>query len=150
MNQRGQEGASFRLIIEAVMVLFILVIILGVVTQVDAWRWKISEQRLFEGFKNALNSPDGTVISVKELVLNKGSSYSTSAFSGSVTGLSRDCIEIQASNSSAFTVTSKSVVEVNTLIQTNVFFKCLPGDSDLVGRPECHSYCYASFGAEFS
>lgn len=149
MNQRGQEGASFRLIIEAIMVLFILVIILGVINQVDAWRWKISEQRLFEGFKNALNSPDGSVIFVKDLVLNEGASYSSSAFANSATGLSKECVEIYSDNSNAFNVTDNIVIEIKSVIQTNLYFKCVPGAS--VGREdECYSFCIVSFGKDFS
>ena len=146
MNQLGQEGAGFRLLIEAVLVVFILVIILGVISQIDTWRWKVSEQRLFEGFSKALNSPDGSVIVERDIVLKDGSSYSSRAFASSVAGISNECIEIDASESSAFNVSNSRVIEITTLLQTPVYYKCLPGT--IVGEGNCETYCIVSFGKE--
>jgi len=146
MNQQGQEGASFRLIIEAVLALFILVIIIGVVTQIDEWRWQISARRLYEGFDKALNSPDGSVIVEKDLVLKSGSSYSSRAFEGRAAGIDAKCISLGASDSTAFEVSNDRVVNITTLIQTDVYYKCLPGH--IVGESDCEEFCTVSFGKE--
>jgi len=146
MNQGGQEGAGFRLLIEAVLVAFILVIILGVISQIDSWRWVVSEQRLFEGFDKALNSPDGSLIVESDLVLKGGSKYSSRAFAASVAGISNECIEIDASGSSAFHVTDSKIIEITTLLETDIYYKCLPGD--LVGEAACKIFCTVSFGKE--
>jgi len=146
MNQSGQEGASFRLIIEAVLALFILVIILGVVSQVDEWRWQVSVRRLYEGFDKSLNSPDGSIIVEKDLVLKAGSSYSSRAFEGRSAGIDSDCIEIDASSSMAYEVLNNRVVNIKTVIQTSVYYKCRPGH--LVGESECGTFCTVSFGKE--
>jgi len=146
MNRQGQEGASFRLLIEAVLIVFILVIILGVVSQIDEWRWRISERRLFEGFNKALNSPDGSIIFEKEIVLRANSSYSNRAFASTVAGIDSECIEIHSSDSSAFIVTDASVIEITTVIQTNVYYKCLPGIA--LGEDQCPDYCLISFGKD--
>jgi len=148
MNKKGQEGAGFRLIIEAVLVVFILVIILGVITQIDEWRWKVSEKRLFEGFDKSLNSPDGSIIVEKELVLKNGASYTSRAFANSVVGVDTGCIELDAVDSSAFTLSNKKLVEVNTVIQANMFYQCLPGYA--VGEDQCDVYCIVSFGKELT
>jgi len=145
LNERGQEGESFRLLIEAIMVVFILIIILGVINQVDAWRWRISEQQLFEGYKKALNSPDGSVITEKDLILKDGSSYTSDSFANQVAGIGAECVEIEASDQSAFTVTNKRIIEINTLIQANIYYKCVPGSS--VGN-DCDPFCTISFGRE--
>ena len=144
MNQSGQEGAAFRLIIEAVLALFILVIIIGVVSQVDEWRWQVSARRLYEGFGKALNSPDGSVIVEKDLILKSGSSYSSRAFKGRYAGIEADCISLEASGSMAYEVSENNrVVNVNTMIQTSVYYKCLPGH--LRGN-DCDTFCTVSFG----
>lgn len=143
MNEKGQEGAGFRLIIEAVIVILILVIILGVVSQIDQWRWMVSERRLFEGFKTALNTPDGSIVVQNALVLKDGSMYSNRAFASSVAGIDAECIEIDAVDSAAFTVTNDKVIEINTLIETDVFFRCLP-------KYDCPTFCTISFGKELT
>lgn len=144
MNRLGQEEAGFRLLIEIVMVAFIMVIIYGVITQVDSWRWKISEKSLFDGFQRALNSPDGSIIIQKDLVFAKGASYSNRAFAGSVTGIGFECIEIQANESVAFNLYQNSMVEITTQIQTDVYYKCLPGEVD------CKYQCIVSFGKDLA
>jgi len=147
LNQKGQEGAGFRLLIEAILAVFILVIILGVISQLDEWRWKVSERRLFDGFSKSLNSPDGSVVFEKDLILRDGSAYSRSAFASSVTGIDKDCVELNASSSSAFTSYQGELVEINTVIKTDIYYKCLPGS--LVGWDDCPDYCYVSFGQDF-
>lgn len=142
MNQRGQEGAGFRLIVEAVLVIFILVIILSVVTQISEWRYQISQKRLMEGFKKSLETPDGTVVVENELVLKQGSMYSSRAFANSATGISHECIEIESSGSTAFSVTNQKVIEITTWIQTNVFYQCF---TDKLG---CDTHCTISFGEQ--
>ena len=146
MNERGQEGAGFRLLIEAVLVVFILVIVLGVVSQIDAWKWQISERRLYEGFAKALNSPDGSVIVEKELVLKGGASYSSRTFAQRFTGIESECIEINASASSAFSLSNNMLVEITTLIQTDVYYKCQPGSQ--IGESQCQPYCTVGFGKD--
>ena len=142
MNQKGQEEAGFRLIVEAVLVVFILVIILSVVSQISEWRFQISQRRLMEGFKKAIETPDGTVVVENELVLKQGSMYSARAFSNNVTGMQPECIEIQASQSTAFKVTNKKVIEITTWLQTNVYYQCL------LGKLGCDTHCTISFGEE--
>jgi hypothetical protein len=142
MNRLGQEEVGFRLIIEVVMVAFIMVIIYGVITQVDSWRWKISERSLFEGFQKALNSPDGSIIVQKDLVFANGASYSNRAFAGSANGIGFECIEIDASPSVAFSLYENRMVETTTQVQTDVYYKCLPGEGD------CRYQCLVSFGKE--
>ena len=142
MNQLGQEEAGFRLLVEIVMVAFIMVIIYGVITQVDAWRWKISEENLFRGFEMALNSPDGSVIVQKGLVFSKGASYSSSAFAGSAIGIGPECIKIDASESVAFSLYENRVVETTTQIQADLYYQCIPGTGS------CKYQCTVSFGKE--
>jgi hypothetical protein len=147
MNQTGQEGAGFRLMVEALLGIFILLIILGVIVQIDNWRTVISEQRLYEGFSKSLNSPDGSVIVEKSLVLKNGSIYSSEAFAESTAGIDKRCIEIQANRSFPFDVLpSKRVVELKANLEVTVYYKCLPGR--ILGEDQCQTYCFVSFAEE--
>jgi hypothetical protein len=149
MNAKGQEEAGFRLLIEAVLVVFILVIILGVVSQIDQWRWRVSEKQLYEGFVKSLNSPDGSVIVQKNLVLKDGASYSSRAFAEATAGIEADCIELDASGNSAFSLNqNRKVITINTLIQTDVYYKCLPGTA--VGEASCETYCVIGFSKDLA
>lgn len=146
MNSKGQEEEGYRLLIEAIIVVFILAIIIGVITQIEEWRWQVSERRLFEGFDKALNSPDGSIVVEKDIVLKANSSYGSRAFEGSTTGIPFECIELDASNSTAFTLQNKNLIQINTLIQTNIYYKCLPGTQ--TATPECETHCTISFGKD--
>lgn len=149
MNEKGQEGASFRLLIDAVLVIFILVIILGVISQIDNWRWQVSERRLFEGFYKSIDSPDGSVIVEKDIVLKHGATYSTRAFSSSIADLDHECIELDSSDSAAFYLSSDSaVLEVKNLVETNVYYKCVRGKE--IGEDQCELYCTVSFGKDLA
>ena len=145
MNQRGQEGAGFRLIVEIVLVVFILVIIFAVITQVENIQYTVSEQSLYKGFQNALSSPDGSTIVAKDLVFAKDSTYSNRAFASSVTGIGFECIELDALDSSAFEKYEDSVITLTTQYQTTVYYKCFQEDND----DECHYRCIVSFGKDF-
>ena len=149
MNQRGQEGASFRLLIDAVLVVLILGIIIGVIGQMDHWRWQVSERRLIEGFYKSTNSPDGSVIMEKGIVLKEGAMYSTGTFAASVADVSQECIELDSSDSAAFSLSSDSLVlEVRSLVETNVYYKCVYGKE--IGEDECGLYCIVSFGKDLA
>ena len=87
---------------EIVLVVFILVIIFAVITQVEGIQYTVSEQSLYRSFQNALNSPDGSIIVAKNLVFAKGSTYSNRAFASSVTGIGFECVELDSLDSVAF------------------------------------------------
>ena len=130
MNQLGQEGAGFRLIVEIVLVVFILVIIFAVISQVEGIQYTVSEQSLYQGFQNSVNSPDGSVIVAKDLVFAKGSTYSNRAFASSVEGIDFECVELDSLDSTAFEKYENSVIEFTTQYQTTVYYKCFLEDDD--------------------
>ena len=145
MNQQGQEGAGFRLIVEIVLVVFILVIIFAVISQVEGIQYTVSEQSLYRGFQNALSSPDGSTIVAKDLIFEKGSIYSNRAFASSVTGIDFECVELDSLDSTAFEKYEKSMIEFTTQYQTTVYYQCFPDDND----DNCPYRCIVSFGKDF-
>ncbi len=145
MNQQGQEGAGFRLIVEIVLVVFILVIIFAVIAQVEGIQYTVSEQSLYRGFQNAVSSPDGSTIVAKDLIFAKGAVYSNRAFASSVEGIDFECVELDSLDSTAFEKYEKSLIEFTTQYQTTVFYKCFPDDDD----DDCLYRCIVSFGKDF-
>jgi len=145
MNQQGQEGAGFRLIVEIVLVVFILIIIFAVISQVENIQYTVSEQSLYRGFQNAVSSPDGSTIVAKDLVFAKGSTYSNRAFASSVTGIGFECVELDSLDSTAFEKYDNTVIEFTTQYQTTVYYQCFPDDDD----DDCDYKCIVSFGKDF-
>ena len=146
MNQQGQEGAGFRLIVEIVLVVFILVIIFAVISQVESIQYTVSEQSLYRGFQNAVNSPDGSTIVAKDLVFEKGSIYSNRAFASSVEGIDFECVELDSLDSTAFKKHENSVIEFTTQYQATVYHQCFSEDDD----DDCKYRCIVSFGKDLS
>jgi len=145
LNQRGQEGAGFRLIVEIVLVVFILVIIFAIINQIENIQYTVSEQSLYRGFQNSVSSPDGSTIVAKDLVFEKGSIYSNRAFASSVEGIDFECVELDSLDSTAFEKYENSIIEFTTQYQTTVFYKCFPND----GGGDCQYRCIVSFGKDF-
>ena len=144
LDSRGQEGAPFRLLVEAIMVVFILVIIIGMLNWIDSIKTSVSEKRLFDGFEKALNSPDGKVIFEEDLILKGGSTYTSRSFAEFANmgeKLAPGCISISAIDSSAFEVTSPAIIEIITLIQTSVYYRCKGTDGG-----GCEMNCEIRFG----
>jgi hypothetical protein len=145
LNEQGQESSGFRLLVEAVMVVFILVIIFAVISKLDEVTQQASVKRLFEGFSKAVDSPDGSVIFEKDLVLREGSVYSRTAFAESAANIEPGSISIQASKSSAFLLLSNgSAVEIRSLVSTDVYYQC---KTEYEGGERKIS-CTISFGQE--
>ncbi|MAG22347.1 MAG: hypothetical protein CL943_03540 [Candidatus Diapherotrites archaeon] len=144
MNQSGQEFSGFRLLIDAILVLMILVIIIGILGWVDSLRFQISEKRLYEGFNKSLNSPDGKTVVEKDITMRSGTTYLVGAFAGP--GVDRDCIRFRALNLTAWKLSSnKKQLDIETDIVIDVFYQC----TRQFDEGACEILCEISFGDEF-
>ena len=145
LNEQGQESSGFRLLVEAVMVVFILVIIFAVISKLDEVTQRASEKRLFEGFSKAVASPDGAVIFEKDLMLRQGSVYSRTAFAEAATNIDPGSISIQASKSSAFLLLNNgAAIEIRSTVSTGVYYQCKTNYE----AGERKISCVISFGQE--
>ena len=84
----------------------------------------------------------------KDLVLKQDTTYSTRAFAGTTTGIPEECIEMDASNSSAFKLIDSRIIELNTRVKTNVYYQCFPGS--YIGSNDCETFCIVSFEKDLS
>ena len=149
MNIRGQEFSGFRLLIDAVLVLMILVVIMGILGWVEALRFQMSEQRLFDGFDKAVNSPDGKVVLEKNLSIRGGILFLTGRFERP--GIEKKCITFDALNASAFELSpNQRQLEVTNNMLVDMYYRCirnLDGTNCIAG---CTTCCEISFGKEFA
>ncbi|MDP6670938.1 MAG: hypothetical protein QGI60_03925 [archaeon] len=148
MNIRGQEFSGFRLLIDAVLVLMILVIIMGILGWVESLRFQMSEQRLYDGFDKAVNSPDGKVVLEKNLSIRGGIIFLTGSFERP--GIKKKCIEFDALNVGGLVLSdTKRQVEVTNNMMVDMYYKCLRNINGTNCIVECDTCCEISFGKEF-
>lgn len=107
-----------------------------------------STRTIYGDFSKAQSFQGKTIVS-ENVKLLEGASYSAKSFAGNKTlDLKEECVEIQASDSDAFSAREGKVIQINDLIQTNVYYKCMAGTT--IGKNECPTYCIISFGKEIS
>ncbi len=144
MNQKGQEFESYRLLIGIIMALFILGIITGAITYFEQLRLDISEQRLTDGFHNAIENlapedfENSSPIVIDDLLLEEG--FYNTAFFTQNTIISKECLSFQSENIANFDVKTNGI-EVKKRILSDIYLLChLSSDSD------CSEQCIVSFG----
>lgn len=150
MNVKGQESATFELLVVAVMGLAILVIVLGISNYFSGLTMQASEKNFNDALKSAVNSPNGTVIVAQGIILSGGSKTSSSL--SKQISIPEKCISIQGSLSDSWSVNAGgTAISFSRAIQTNVYFSCVlgSGHASASGDP-CEISCLASFGDEIT
>ncbi|MDO8647875.1 MAG: hypothetical protein Q7R70_05695 [Candidatus Diapherotrites archaeon] len=150
MNVKGQESATFELLVVAVMGLAILVIVLGISNYFSSRTMEASERNFNDALKSAVNSPNGAVIVAEDIILSGGSKTSSSL--SKQVSIPENCIRIQGSASDSWSVNAGgTAISISRAIQTNVYFSCALGDGHISGSGEaCEISCLASFGEEIT
>ena len=150
MNERGQEFSGFRLLIDAILVLLILVIIIGVLGWVQSEQDRVSSIRLSEGFDTALNSPNGKTVFERDINLKEGAVYSSRSFADPRPGIKKECVKIYSADTSGFVVDpTNRQVRVTTKLQVDVYYRCWRDVGTGVCEDDCELCCEISFGKEF-
>ncbi len=140
MNNKGQGFSVFNLLVQAIIGLFILVIIISALTYFEGQKFRISMDRFEDNLVFASQQPNGDVLVIEEVVFNQ-STISKKAIATRI-GIGAECIDFEAKNIPAITVKNSSVV-FNEPVTINVYLKCYPDNS-------CNSTqgirCIVSFG----
>ncbi|MBN1941043.1 MAG: hypothetical protein JW772_02570 [Candidatus Diapherotrites archaeon] len=139
MNSRGQHFAVFRLLIGAILGVAILVIIIGIIGFIQNWEYYVSDNILYEGLDNAVQTPNGDVVVRKNLKFPKGNSYAAGSLAANA-GLEPECLEIQATDASVFALEGNNFIKMQNNAVAHVYYQCF------MDRPECDIYCIVSFG----
>ncbi len=148
MNRRGQEFSGFRLLIDAILVLMILVVIMGILGWVESLRFQMSEQRLFDGFDKAVNSPNGKVVLEKNISIREGIIFLTGGFERP--GIEKKCIKFEALDVRAFVLSNQQrQLEVTSNMMVDMYYRCIRNLGGANCIVECDTCCEISFGKEF-
>lgn len=139
LENKAQAGAVFRLLIDAIIGLVILLAILSALSYFEQQQLSLSTKEFESFLVSIVNSPDGKIIESPALTFNKGTMYNTTSFEA-LTQHPRDCFFIQ-SGLGSIKVTDKRIVEFSQRIQVTVYGQCEPSFSD-----ECPYFCIVSFG----
>ncbi|MFH1587761.1 MAG: hypothetical protein ABIA76_00290 [Candidatus Diapherotrites archaeon] len=136
MNSKGQAGPVFELLVQAVIGLFILVIVVSAISYFENQRYAISGQRFNEKILTAANQPNGDVLVVEGIAFNSGSM--SSKFVSLKTGISAECIDFEAKDNALIEVSSDGkTVSFEKSMDLDVFIKCCPTAEDCFQSIEC-------------
>ena len=145
--EKGQAFEPFKMLIGAVMAMFVLAIIISAVTYFGELETSISQKRFFDGVKNAVNQPNGDVLVIQDLQFKKGTRY-TSKSIGDLVGLPSECVEFIDNGLLNYEIspdldliTLKQAVVTDVHIQCNSQEQC---DESTI----CEVCCRISFEAE--
>lgn len=149
-NNQGQAFDVFRLLIGAAIGLAILIIIISIINYLETWKIDVSKKLLAEGLDNAVQTPNGEVVVRKNLTFQKGQVFSAKGLASSA-GIEEECIELQSSSMSAFSLQGGQFLELRSGILSNVFYQCFqscPPTVQSCPPTDCRPYCIVSFGKE--
>ncbi|MBU1120387.1 MAG: hypothetical protein ABIE23_04945 [archaeon] len=147
MNSKGQEFAPFKLLISVIIALAILFIILGIIDHFEKINNELSIKRIVDGVGSAVKTPDGSVITVKDVTLSKNQSFN-SMFLASQINFKEECISFDAYQSNSIEISnSNKKITFNSTIRTTVFAMCNSAGLSLFDcDSSCDYCCVVSFG----
>ncbi len=147
LGKKGQMFIGYKFIIGAIMALFMLMIIISGIQQVEIIKYQVSAQRIYEGFKSAAKTPNGEVIEVDALTFRQGTMFSPLEFSKKA-HVDPDCIELRAANIGDLKQEGETIEVMNDITFT-VYMQC-----DLSCSSAAEQYdpidCVVSFGKRLS
>ena len=143
---RAQSGAVFRLMIDGIIGMAILLIILSAMSYFNALRISASNEKFYSLVSSATNSPTGKVFEEKGLIFNPG------GFSGvsirNKTNIYEGCFEFQSNLVSTKINTDKTQIEFTNPIEANIYVQCSSLGQSCAYDAEkcCEMKCIISFG----
>jgi len=149
-EERAQSGAVFRLLIDSIIGLAILMIILSAMANFYEMRLKTSTEEFRLLVKNATDTPNGAVVESGSLVFKSGSGFSQAMLSSN-TGLDGSCFSFQT-GLSGVDVGDGSFVKFIRDIETKIYSKCNPTGKECDAGEEscCEIECIVSVGKKLS
>jgi hypothetical protein len=140
MNSQGQEFTVFNLLVQAVIGLFILVMIISAINYFEEQKFAISKDRFDENLVFASQQPNGDVLLIEAIAFNK--TTITKKYVSLRTGIDEDCIEFEAKQSSAIDLKNSSgFISFTDSLVLDVYIQC---NSDGCGSQGIS--CIVSFG----
>jgi len=126
IDNKAQSGAVFRLLIEAIIGLAILLMIVTSLMYFNSLKVETSKAQFAETVKIAIQTPTGQVISSDELDFVKGTTFSASQFQGSFS-VPAECFSF-VSNLTVVTI-SEQTITFNQNANAKTYARCVLNDS---------------------
>ena len=151
VEQRAQAEAVFRLMIDSVVGLAILLVILSALNYFQNQVVIQSKADLFSLVKNAVNTPTGIVLKSGELTFSNGFVVDPYSLESAV-NLSHNCFLFQSKGGSVILSNEGRKIEFDHRLELIVYAKCsLNSDCDPYVEPDsfnsCCTQCIVSFGS---
>ena len=151
LENRAQSGAVFRLMIDGIIGLAILLIIVSALSYFQVLRTQAANEKFYSLVESATNSPNGKVFSEKNLLLTPGGFSSISI--RNKTNIYEGCFDFQSNLGSAKIAGDVDdgdveVITFNNVVETNVYVQCaIENEScDPEDQECCKIMCIISFG----
>ncbi|MBT7241658.1 MAG: hypothetical protein HN878_04155 [Candidatus Diapherotrites archaeon] len=149
LETRAQSGAVFRLMIDGIIGLAILLIIISALSYFQALRVQAANDKFYSLVESATNSPNGKVFVEKNLLFTPGG-FNTISIRNK-TNIFEGCFEFQSRLVSAKIIGGEgeaSTVTFANVVETNVYAQCNPEGSGcpIDDQECCDMKCIISFG----
>lgn len=154
MDNRGQAEAVFRLMIDSIIGLAILIIILGALSyfQDQAIRQSVDDLKYL--VQSASSSPDGTLLQSKTDLSFKQDYFVDATTLQGWTGVSAKCFSFQTRAGLAQINTEGTLATIPRTLSTKMYAKCTPSSNAAFCDPknepqsaaDCCFSCIVSFG----
>lgn len=149
MNESGQAESVFRLMIDSVIGLAILLIIISSIGLFQDYAVKQSKADLTTLIKNATNTPDGQILASRELNFQKG--FGVDSFDAQDwTGVAEKCFSFESQLASISVSSDGKRAEFSNNMNIKVYAKCSPAEScdPLNPGAQCCFRCVVSLGTK--
>jgi hypothetical protein len=151
-EENGQASDVFRLMIDAIIGLVILVMILATINYFGSLRQQISISEMRGMVEGAVQTPTGMVLESKTLAFSEGEGYSGELFE-QWTGLPAKCFSFQSRIGTIKVVDGQGGgVIFNSNVDSKVYMRCKAtgktcdyGDAECI---DCEIECLVSFGTK--
>ncbi len=128
----------------AVLGLSILVIILGIITYFENYKYQLSQERFYATLKSAMNTPTSELLKEKKVLFKGGEIYSSQMFE-KVYSIPSECFSVQSPMTQLVKTIGTNSVQILQPTQLDVFYRCDPAGICPAG---CNTCCTISFGRE--
>ncbi len=153
MENKAQAEAVFRLMIDSIIGLAILLIIIAVINYFQGQSIIQSQSDFYRLVEDSSNSLDGKIISSKDLTFSKG--FGLDSFDAEkVTGISQYCYSFESRYGAVKISEDGKRAEFTQLLTTKVYARCSPANTSCNPREkvesegDCCVKCLISFGKE--
>ncbi|MFA5357668.1 MAG: hypothetical protein WC874_01785 [Candidatus Izemoplasmatales bacterium] len=135
-EEKAQAGAVFRLMVDSIIMLAVLIIIISALQQFQGMMQDISTKEFNELMLSAVKLPSGEVIASRELSFPEGRGYTVSNLSA-LTGEPPRSFVLLSNLSAVEILTNPYSITFNRSVQAKVYAICKPADQLTACKTGC-------------